>query len=152
MGMFDGMNISGSALTANRFKMDVHAANIANQHTTRASMNEDGEWEPYRRKLVSQEAKGQPFGNFLHQAIGNHRNGVGQGVSIRSVTEDQASFEPVYDPNHRDANDDGYVMMPNVDPLKEMLGMMTSTRSYEANVTALNASKGILMKSLEIGK
>ncbi|MBU6081030.1 flagellar basal body rod protein FlgC [Allobacillus halotolerans] len=152
MGMFDGINISGSALTANRFKMDVHADNIANQQTTRARLNEAGEWEPYRRKIVTQGAKGEQFNQLLHKAIGKQDISTGKGVSIHSVKEDPAPFEPVYNPNHPDANEEGYVMMPNVDPLKEMMGMMTASRAYEANVTALNASKGILMKSLEIGK
>ncbi len=64
----------------------------------------------------------------------------------------QTPFKMVYNPNHPDANEDGYVQMPNVDPLKEMVDLMSATRSYEANITALNASKGMLMKALEIGK
>lgn len=78
MGMFDGINISGSALTANRFKMDVHADNIANQQTTRARLNEAGEWEPYRRKIVTQGAKGEQFNQLLHKAIGKQDTAQGK--------------------------------------------------------------------------
>ncbi|WP_027963182.1 flagellar basal body rod protein FlgC [Halalkalibacillus halophilus] len=151
MTIFHGMNTNGSALTANRFKMDVVSSNIANADTTRAQMNEDGEWEPYRRKLVSQESKDAPFNSFLNKAM-NRSHAPGEGVRVREVVEDQTPFEEVYNPTHPDANDDGYVQMPNVDPLQEMIEMMSTTRAYEANVTALNASKGMLMKSLEIGR
>ncbi|WP_188205800.1 flagellar basal body rod protein FlgC [Alkalibacillus aidingensis] len=151
MSIFHGMNTSGSALTANRFKMDVVSSNIANADTTRAELNEDGEWEPYRRKLVSQEPKDSSFNSFLQKSM-KQTNTPGNGVRIQSVVEDQSPFEQVYNPSHPDANEEGYVEMPNVDPLKEMLDLMSTTRAYEANVTALNASKGMLMKSLEIGK
>lgn len=77
---------------------------------------------------------------------------VGEGVKVTKITEDKTPFKLVYDPTHPDANEDGYVQMPNVDPLKEMVDLMGSTRSYEANVTAMNATKGMLMKALEIGK
>lgn len=78
MGMFDGINISGSALTANRFKMDVHADNIANQQTTRARLNEAGEWEPYRRKIVTQGAKGSNLINFYIKQLENKISAQGK--------------------------------------------------------------------------
>ncbi|GAA0461211.1 flagellar basal body rod protein FlgC [Alkalibacillus silvisoli] len=151
MSIFHGMNTSGSALTANRFKMDVVSSNLANANTTRAQMNEDGEFEPYRRKLVSQEPRDASFNSFLQKSM-NRSSNPGTGVRVQSIEEDQSPFEQVYNPSHPDANEDGYVQMPNVDPLKEMLDLMSTSRSYEANVTALNASKGLLMKSLEIGR
>ncbi|MET3682130.1 flagellar basal-body rod protein FlgC [Alkalibacillus flavidus] len=151
MSIFDGLNANASALTANRFKMDVVSSNIANANTTRAEQNEDGEWVPYRRKIVSQESRGASFDSFLQKSLGRSDN-PGQGVRINSVEEDQSPFKQVYQPSHPDANEDGYVQMPNVDPLEEMLELMSTSRSYEANVTALNASKGMMMKALEIGR
>lgn len=78
--------------------------------------------------------------------------GEGDGVQVTKIVKDETPNELVYNPNHPDANADGYVEMPNVDPLREMVDLMSVTRSYEANVTVLNASKGMLMKALEIGK
>ena len=78
--------------------------------------------------------------------------GTGNGVKVTRYNEDDAPFKQVYDPEHPDANDEGYVQMPNVDPLREMVDLMSATRSYEANVTVFNASKSMLMKALEIGK
>ncbi|MGM8214463.1 flagellar basal body rod protein FlgC [Bacillaceae bacterium W0354] len=151
MSIFHGINTSGSALTANRFKMDVISSNLANVDTTRATLNEAGEWVPYRRKLVTQEPRGAHFNSFLNKAM-NRTNTPGTGVRIRSVVEDESPFKLVFNPNHPDADENGYVQMPNVDPLQEMINLMSVTRTYEANVTALNASKGMLMKALEIGK
>ncbi|GEN44913.1 flagellar basal body rod protein FlgC [Alkalibacillus haloalkaliphilus] len=151
MTIFHGMNTNASALTANRFKMDVVSSNLANADTTRAQLNEDGEWEPYRRKLVSTEPRDANFNSFLQKSM-NRSSNPGSGVRVDSVEEDQSPFEQVYNPSHPDSDENGYVQMPNVDPLKEMLDLMSTSRSYEANVTALNASKGMLMKSLEIGR
>ncbi|NIK10782.1 flagellar basal body rod protein FlgC [Alkalibacillus almallahensis] len=151
MSIFSGMNTNASALTANRFKMDVVSSNIANADTTRAEMNEDGEWEPYRRKIVSQESRGASFDSFLQKSL-NRSDNPGGGVRINSVEEDPSPFQQVYNPSHPDANEEGYVQKPNVNPLEEMLELMSTSRQYEANVTALNASKGMMMKSLEIGR
>lgn len=74
------------------------------------------------------------------------------GVKVSGIREDQSPFKLVFDPEHPDANDQGYVQMPNVDPLKEMVDLISSTRSYEANVTVFNASKEMLMKTLQLGK
>lgn len=79
-------------------------------------------------------------------------SGIGNGVKVTEIVKDETPFELDYNPEHPDANDDGYVEMPNVDPLREMVDLMSVTRSYEANVTVLNASKGMMMKALEIGK
>lgn len=87
-------------------------------------------------------------------AIGkNAKSGVGNGVKVSQIKEDtETPFKLVYDPTHPDADADGYVSMPNVDPLKEMVDLMSATRSYEANITVLNANKSMLTKALEIGK
>lgn len=151
MSIFNSMNTSASALTAQRLRMDVVSSNIANAETTRATLDENGQWEPYRRKLVNFQSKGQSFQSYLSRATGNATN-LGNGVKVTEIREDEEPFKMVFNPNHPDANEDGYVAMPNVDPLQEMVDLMSATRSYEANVTALNASKSMLMKALEIGR
>ncbi|NBJ68408.1 MULTISPECIES: flagellar basal body rod protein FlgC [Clostridia] len=149
MSMFHSLHSSASALTAQRLRMDVISSNIANAQTTRARVNEAGEIEPYRRKMVTMQPEGSSFQSFLHKAANAPTSA---GVRVRSITEDQSPFKPVYNPTHPDANENGYVQLPNVDPLKEMVDLMSATRSYEANITSLNASKSMLMKALEIGK
>ena len=80
------------------------------------------------------------------------KNEAGSGVKVSKIVEDDSPFRVVYDPEHPDADGNGYVQYPNVDPLREMVDLVSATRSYEANVTVLNATKGMLMKALEIGK
>lgn len=150
MQVFNGMNISASALTAQRFRMDVISSNMANAESTRAQFV-DGEWQPYRRKMVEFTPSNPSFQQIFNKAI-RDKSTVGQGVRVRTVVEDQTPFKMIYNPEHPDANADGFVAMPNVDPLKEMVDLISATRSYEANITALNATKGMLMKALEIGK
>jgi flagellar basal-body rod protein FlgC len=154
LSIFTSMNTTSSALTAQRLRMDVISSNMANVDSTRATVNENGEWEPYRRKSVVMEPKEAGFSTFLNTAInrrGNHS--IGQGVKVSKIQEDENTpFKMVYDPEHPDANADGYVQLPNVDPLREMVDLISATRSYEANVTVFNANKSMLMKSLEIGK
>lgn len=153
MSIFQGLHASASALTTQRLRMDVISSNMANVDTTRARMV-DGEWQPYRRKTVSLQPQGEQFSSFLGAAIGSSKTGsVGQGVRVSRIREDvETPFKPVFDPEHPDADEQGYVHMPNVDPLREMVDLMSATRSYEANVTVLNANKSMLMKALEIGK
>ena len=150
MGMFSSINISGSALTAQRLRMDVISSNMANADTTRAKQV-NGEWEPYRRKMVSFSTQNLSFGDQLSTAMKGTSSESG-GVRVNQIVEDQTPFQLVYDPSNPDAGADGYVKMPNVDPLKEMVDLMSATRSYEANVTVLNANKSMLMKALEIGR
>ncbi|WP_186577477.1 flagellar basal body rod protein FlgC [Aquibacillus kalidii] len=151
MGIFHSINTSASALTAQRLRMDTISSNIANAETTRASINENGEYEPYRRKMVVLESKEQGFSSYLQKATSGSSN-VGDGVRVSKISEDEEPFKLVYNPSHPDAGADGYVELPNVDPLKEMVDLMSATRSYEANVTSLNATKSMLLKALEIGK
>ncbi|TFJ94660.1 flagellar basal body rod protein FlgC [Lentibacillus salicampi] len=152
MSIFNAMNTSASSLTAQRLRMDVVSSNIANAQTTRAVMNEDGNYEPYRRKMVTLRPSEHDFKSYLNHAVHSNNTDVGKGVNVSQITEDESPFKVVYNPEHPDANEAGYVEMPNVDPLKEMVDLMSATRSYEANITSLNASKGMLMKALEIGK
>lgn len=150
MSMFHSINTTASALTSQRLRMDVISSNMANAETTRSEYV-DGQWQPYQRKaVVLQSKENGSFSNFLQKAMGS--NGEGDGVQVKRIIEDETPFELVYNPEHPDANEEGYVEMPNVDPLREMVDLMSVTRSYEANVTVLNASKGMMMKALEIGK
>ncbi|ASS75654.1 flagellar basal body rod protein FlgC [Tumebacillus algifaecis] len=151
MGIFDSLNISATGLTAERLRLDVVAGNIANANTTRGVNG-----EPYRRQIVTfGERTASSFQNVLNQELSQ---ASGQGVRVTSIVKDETPFKLVYDPNHPDAvkipGDPmyGYVRMPNVDIAREMVDMISATRSYEANVTALNASKAQALKALEIGK
>ncbi|TKC20123.1 flagellar basal body rod protein FlgC [Robertmurraya kyonggiensis] len=147
--MFHSINTSASALTSQRLRMDVISSNMANVDSTRAELV-DGEWVPYKRKSVVLKANEGGFSSFLNVAM--NKGEVGNGVKVSQIVEDETPFKEVYDPEHPDADENGYVQMPNVDPLREMVDLISATRSYEANVTALNASKSMLMKALEIGK
>lgn len=139
------MDISASALTAQRMRMDVISENIANANTTRTAAG-----TPYRRKVtVLQQGKGDPFSSYLQDA---QNTAAGNGVQVAAIVEDMSDFKLDYDPANPDADANGYVQLPNVDEVKEMVDMMSATRSYEANVTALNATKSMAMKALEIGK
>ena len=153
MSIFHGMNTTASALTAQRLRMDVISSNMANVDTTRAKLV-DGEWQAYRRKSVTLKPLEGNFSNFLNVAMGSstHKS-VGNGVKVSEVKEDtETPFKLVYDPTHIDADEDGYVEMPNVDSLREMIDLISATRSYEANVTVFNANKAMMSKALEIGK
>ncbi|BCG59692.1 flagellar basal body rod protein FlgC [Paenibacillus sp. URB8-2] len=148
MNFGSSFGISASALTAQRLRMDVISSNIANAETTRASVV-DGKAVPYRRKLVMLEsARNDSFSNILNSKM----NGGSEGVRVQAIIEDSSPLKPVYNPTHPDADANGYVYMPNVDITKEMVDMLSASRSYEANVTMLNASKSMVSKALEIGK
>jgi flagellar basal-body rod protein FlgC len=143
MGMFDAMEISASGLTAERMRMDVTAQNLANAQTTRGA---DG--QPYRRKevvLAERQAPGS-FGAALAGAMSPR----GKGVEVAAITEDQTPLKRVYDPSHPDADADGYVQMPNVDTVAEMVDLISAQRAYEANVTAMQAAKQMFAKTLEL--
>lgn len=150
MSFLSAFDISASGLTAQRQRLDVAAENIANANTTRT---ESG--GTYRRKIVSLEAKPDMEGTFRYELRSRLRQSgpVSKGgVRVSAITEDQRDLNPVYDPEHPDANEDGYVMLPNVDLVKETVDGMAATRSYEANITAFNAIKLMAQKALEIGK
>ncbi|MDB5083749.1 MAG: flgC [Bacilli bacterium] len=153
MGLFDGMMISASGLTAQRLRLDVISNNIANADTTRTP-----EGGPYARQMVTFSPIGPSFAGNLQTAMGSDQS-AGMGVQVSAVESDtQTPFKLVYDPSHPDAVKDpnspmyGYVRMPNVDVSSEMVDMISASRSYEANVTALNAYKAMLTKALEIGR
>ena len=143
MGMFDGMNISANGMTAQRFRMDVISENIANVNTTR---DENG--EVYRRKtVVFNEKTSLNFGDTLYNSLNVYKP---DGVRVTQVVEDPSDLKMVYDPTHPDADENGYVMYPNVDTVTEMTNLIDSSRAYEANATAFNAAKAIAVKGLEL--
>jgi flagellar basal-body rod protein FlgC len=142
MGMFDALEISATGLTAERLRMDVTAENLANAQTTRGSGG-----GPYRRKeVVLQQAQGASFGSQLRTAM----SGKPGGVEVAAIAEDPSAARLVYDPGHPDADARGYVAMPNVDSVTEMVDLISSSRSYEANVTAMQASKQMFSKTLDL--
>jgi flagellar basal-body rod protein FlgC len=143
-----GFDISASALTTQRLRMDVISSNIANAETTRAGYV-NGKFVPYRRKEVVLAPVEPKFRNLLDEKL---NTAAAQGVQVTAIQEDSTPFKQVYNPTHPDADVNGMVYMPNVDVLKEMVDMISASRSYEANVTALNASKAMFMKSLELGR
>ncbi|AIQ75089.1 MULTISPECIES: flagellar basal body rod protein FlgC [Paenibacillus] len=148
MNFGSSFGISASALTAQRLRMDVISSNVANAETTRASVV-DGKAVPYRRKLVVLETnESNKFSNILNSKMNNSN----EGVKVQSIIEDTSPLKPVYNPSHPDADAEGYVYMPNVDITKEMVDMLSASRSYDANVTMLNASKAMVSKALEIGR
>lgn len=147
MGFFNSLDIGASGLTAQRVRMDTISQNIANVNTTRT---EDG--TPYRRRDVVFEERTES--NSFSSVLSNASNRLfdGQGVRVTKIVEDSSDFKKMYDPGHPDADADGYVSMPNVDVVTEMVNMISATRSYEANVTSINATKSMALKALEIGK
>lgn len=146
MSFFSSMNSSASGLTAQRLRMDIISQNIANVNTTKT---ENG--GPYKRKVVMlEEQQDNKFSNVLDDYM-NEYNTSG-GVKVSKIVEDSKPFTKVYDPTHPDAREDGYVLMPNVNIIEEMVNMISANRSYEANITAINASKSMSSKALEIGR
>ena len=124
--------------------MDVIAENIASMNTTRTA---DG--EPYRRKYVvfQEKTEDRAFASFFNRA--RHTPG---GVRVLEIGTDMTEFKYDYNPSHPDADENGYVRMPNVEVVQEMVDMMSAFRAYEANITALNAFKDMAVKTMDIGK
>lgn len=146
MTIFNSINISSSGMTAQRLRMDLISNNLANANTTRTAGG-----GAYRRQIAvfAERNTVTPFGDVLAQAMSRNSGG---GVRVVKVTEDKSPLKMVYNPDHPDANADGYVAMPNVNVVTEMVDMISASRSYEANVTAVNAAKSMAMKALEIGR
>lgn len=148
MSFLSSFNISASAMTAQRMRLDIASENIANIDTTRT---ENG--GAYRRKMVVLESKNENnFRRALMNAAGISRQTSKGGVRVAEIVEDQSAMKRIFNPNHPDADETGYVEMPNVDLIKETVDGMSATRSYEANITAFNALKLMATKALELGK
>ena len=137
--MMHALEISASALEAQRVRMEVVDQNLANAQTTRATRGPDGAYLPYRRRQVV-------FKALLEGAVGAPQG----GVRIDRIEEDASDFRTEYNPHHPDAGADGYVKLPNVDPLLEMVDLMEASRAYEANITAMDATKAMLASSLRL--
>lgn len=145
MELLPAMAISASGLTAERLRLDIIANNLANINTTRTPRG-----GPYRREVPVfaeklQAAMGQISGRPSSLA-------PGAGVEVEAILEDNSPPRLVYDPSHPDADADGYVHLPNINIVNEMIDLITASRAYEANVTVLNAAKAMTLKALEIGR
>lgn len=146
MSIFGSINVSATGLTAERLRMDIISKNIANAETTRTSAG-----TPYRRQVpVFQEQQSRTFADVLKEAQGQEVSG--NGVEVAAIKDDTAPFKRVYNPGHPDADQEGYVLMPNVEVVTEMIDLISASRGFEANVTAMNATKSMVMKAMEIGK
>ncbi len=143
-GLFSAMDVSASALTAQRRRLELLVTNLANAQTTKTP-----EGGPYRRKDVVFESQSvEPFWKVLSEA---EREPL-EGVHIKEVVTDNRPPVLVYQPNHPDADPQGYVAFPNVNPMEEMANVMAARRSYEANVRAFEAIRELVRRSLEIAR
>ena len=143
MSFLSSLDIPGSALSAQRTRMDIISQNIANQETYKT---EDG--TPYKRQIVVFE-EDKDFKKILGAKTTQAKY---SGVKVSKIVEDEAPLTPIYDPTHPDADEDGYIYKPNVDNTKEQIDLLAATNAYNANVTALSAVKSMASKGLEIFK
>ena len=146
MGLLRTLQISGSALLAQRLRMDVIANNVANMNTTRTA-----EGGPYRHQSVrfEEDRVGTPFRDILGRARDASSAG---GVRVAAIVEDNTPARRVHDPQHPDADENGDILMPNIDIVSEMTDIVSARRAYEASVTVLNATKAMALRALEIGR
>jgi len=142
--LFTSMHISSAGMSAQRSRMDVVSENIANAESTRTA-----EGGPYRRNQVVFEtiAAKADFNSVFQGTLSNNEP---QSVRVTEVSKDQSPFNEIYDPTHPDANEKGMVLMPNVNTIKEMVDMNSAARSFEANITTMDASKRMFLKALEL--
>lgn len=136
---FKIMDIAASGMTAERFRSEVISNNLANVNTTRT---EDG--GPYRRKIVT-------FKESLNKNLSKNDEQI-SGVRVSKLEEDKSPFKLVYDPGHPDADENGYVKYPNINPLREMVDLISAQRAYEANVAVVNSAKSMFNSALSIGR
>ncbi len=154
--MFQMLNISGSALTAGRLRMDVVANNIANVETTQTA-----EGGPYQRRSVVLTSGTDTFGSVFRAQINRLPMGAApggfagpspSGVRVAGIVRDSAPPDLRHEPGHPDADAEGYVSYPNVDLVREMTDLMMASRAYQANVTAFNTNKNMLSSTLRMGR
>ena len=145
MDFMTAFDISASGLSADRTRINTISMNLANAKTTRTAQG-----GPYRRRSVVQQATDvdDPFSIHMRSALDR----AVQGVRVSAVTMDNRPFKRVYEPGNPDANAEGYVMYPDINVVEEMANLMTAQRNYEANVTTVDAVKGMFIKALEIGR
>lgn len=133
MGMFDALNVSASGMTATQLWMDVISSNLANADTTKAANG-----KPYQRQEVVLQQASPSFGEVLG------------GVQVDGIVDDPSPLRQVYDPGNPEANKQGYVTMPNVNPVTEMVDLISASRGYESNVTAMTAAKQMFSKTFDV--
>ncbi len=136
--IFSSLDVSASGLSAERVRMNIISNNLANANTTSGP---DG--KPYTRKLVM-------FREMLDSTL--NKNGSSEGVEVADIVDSKTPYKKIFDPSHPDVDKDGFVLYPNVNPVEEMVDMITATRSYEANIAAFNAAKTMMNKALEMGQ
>lgn len=144
MNFLDSLAISSTGLSAQRLRMNLISSNLANVNTTRTETG-----EPYKRKDVVFQA-GQPseFRTILDAELGDE----GRGVTVAGIVEDDKPFIEKYDPGHPDADENGYIRLPNVNVVEEMVNMISASRSFEANATAVRTTKDMAATALDIGR
>lgn len=148
MSFWEALRIGASGLTAQRMRLDVISNNIANAQTTRTA-----EGGPYKRQDVVFTAEEQnSFRPAFVSAMNKGENQANGGVRVSEIITDTSEGSKVYDPSHPDADKDGYVLYPNVDPVVEMTNMLSATRSYEANLAVVDAAKTMALKALDIAR
>lgn len=145
MDFFDSIQTSSSGLSAQRLRMNLISGNLANVNTTRTPQG-----GPYRRKEAIFAA--QPMNSTFNKILTDRQKSQFAGVQVDRIYEDSTRPVMKYQPSHPDADDKGYVAMPNINPMEEMVNMISATRGFEANVTALKAAKEMALKALEIGR
>jgi len=141
MGLDQALNISVSAINANRTHMEIISSNLANINTTRTVQG-----GPYRRKIPVFNEKPLEFSEALSSAEGK----LSGGIEVSEIVDDPTPFQKVFNPGHPDADSDGFVSLPNVSMAKEMVDMVYVTKAYEANITAYNATKKMEQETLQI--
>lgn len=145
MGMFNAIDTAASGMTAERLRMDTIGNNIANVNTTRTA-----EGGPYRRQMVvfeQRDSGGMQFGEMLAQQMGKS----GTGVRVAGIEKDTSPPRMIYDPSHPDANAQGYVALPNINIVTEMVDMISANRAYEANANMISNAKTMAQKALAMG-
>jgi flagellar basal-body rod protein FlgC len=145
MNLMTAMDVSATGMVAERVRLNVISMNLANAKTTRTETG-----TPYQRRTVIFRSRpmGQPFQQFLNEELGEQI----RGVEVVRIEKRGGDFKKIHDPGHPDADVNGYVYYPNINLVEEMVNMLEATRSYEANVTAVKAAKGMALKALEIGR
>lgn len=145
MSFMKSLDIGASALSAERTHLNVISMNLANVNTTRTP-----EGGPYRRKTVLFESQPveTPFGKAMQSELEREL----RGVRVKSILNDNRPFKMVYDPGHPDADQEGYVRLPDINVVEEMANMLTAMRTYEANVSSITTTKAMFNKALEIGR
>lgn len=143
MDLFNTIKISSSALKAQQIRLNAVSSNLANVESTRTP-----EGGPYRRKSVVFQSDGTPFSQHMEREM----PGVVQGVKVSQILSDNQPPRTIYNPSHPDADEEGYVSMPNINALEEMADMVSATRAYEANINTIQATKRMALKALEIGR